>query len=67
MTWRDEPEILTQEWREMHVSAGDQALQEVAGLVEGGTGIDHPGIAILVAMAQAHYTAANVRAKPASR
>lgn len=61
-----EPEILTQAWREMHVEAGDLALQEVAGLVVSGTSAGNPGITNLIAVAQAHYTAANVRARPAS-
>jgi hypothetical protein len=72
-----EPRILTQEWREEHVRQGDKALFEVAkALIDfdnedswnkatdeeviASTGM----IQLLVGLAQAHYQAANVRARP---
>src|SRR5690349_18785887 len=72
-----EPRILTQEWREEHVRQGDKALLEVSKTL---TDFDNDGswdkandeeiiasaamIQLLVGLAQAHYQAANVRARP---
>jgi hypothetical protein len=72
----DEPRILTHEWREEHVRQGDKALAEAAKAL---TDFDNEEswtkatneeviastalIQLLVSLAQAHYQAANVRAK----
>jgi len=55
----------TPEWRLMHLQAGDDFLRraEKVEAVGGGGG---PAAAFLVSMAAAHYTAANVRYRPAA-
>lgn len=53
-------EILSQAWREVHVQAGDGLLSEAHDALQQGT----LGAAqVYATMAQAHYLAANVRAK----
>jgi hypothetical protein len=55
-----EPRILTQEWRENHVRLGDGCLETAMNLhLER----DRDQIVALAQLAQAHYQAANVRAK----
>ena len=57
-------------WREDHARAGDAALVEAEGVAEatvttGSTALTVAGIAsTYAAIAQAHYAAANVRARP---
>lgn len=65
-------EPFTMEWRLGHAIAGDAAMSEVAELIprfgEGASREDDVSIAVIVSamaqVAQAHYAAANVRAKP---
>lgn len=54
--------ILDQEWREDHVRDGDQALEQAREAASHGLA---DGAVALAQIAQAHYLAANVRAKPA--
>lgn len=68
-----DPEILTQEWREDHVRDGDIALKDAGLMIDTmANGLTPQGVATaaacasaLAALAQAHYAAANVRARPA--
>ena len=68
-------EKLTQEWREEHVRLGDRALtEEYKSMAIFGYGEEDVEeakahvitnmITMLINVAQAHYQAANVRAKP---
>lgn len=59
--------LLSQEWREKHCEAGDAALrdaQEIADREDGDTLILSAAAQTFAAIAQAHYAAANVRARP---
>jgi hypothetical protein len=56
----EDHEPLSHEWRLAHVAAGDEALARCT------TTGQWEGRAALAAAAQAHYAAANVRARPAS-
>jgi hypothetical protein len=66
----DWPSVLSQDWRERHCEAGDAALSLVWEIVEmskrddRGTQVLVLGqqAAVMAAIAQAHYAAANVRA-----
>jgi hypothetical protein len=57
-TGTDKPQILTQTWRERHVIDGDDWLQVAADRNR-----SPEDRTVAVAIAQAHYQAANVRAK----
>lgn len=67
--------ILDQEWRESHVHLGDQALKVAQNAIIGNSDMVNEmipeGAAIvataLAAIAQAHYAAANVRARPVAK
>lgn len=50
--------ILTQEWREEHVKAGDHAIGEAVANID-----DAESAMVWSMIAQAHYQAANVRAR----
>lgn len=52
--------ILSQAWREHHVREGDVLLEHAAIAL---TNINWDKAHVLAALAQAHYAAANVRAK----
>lgn len=52
------PEIFSQEWREAHARAGDDALASI------NPDDAYAAVTTLAAVAQAHYAAANVRARP---
>jgi hypothetical protein len=62
-------EPLTDEWRRKHVEKGDEAMSQVY-TVMGDLGPDGLGlhsmaaVSLYVSVAQAHYLAANVRARP---
>lgn len=66
-------EILTQSWREEHAKAGDRYLRGAESAIpESSTGMGYDRAMVagtvaagLAAIAQAHYAAANVRARPA--
>lgn len=65
---RIEGKLLTQEWREEHARAGDEALRDAAEIADrdnGDTVILAAAAQAFAAIAQAHYAAANVRARPA--
>lgn len=60
-------EVFSQEWREEHATAGDQALgiaRQVADTETGHTITLAAVASVFAAIAQAHYAAANVRARP---
>jgi hypothetical protein len=66
--------ILDQAWRESHVRRGDKALAVAANVIIGNSdpvnemipeGAAHVA-STLAAIAQAHYAAANVRARPST-
>lgn len=61
--------LLSQQWRERHCEAGDEALREaekIADREDGDTLILSAAAQAFAAIAQAHYAAANVRARPSS-
>jgi hypothetical protein len=60
-------EVLSSEWRRNHVEKGDDAMSNVYNHLANPVGISHTAIEVAglyVAIAQAHYLAANVRARP---
>lgn len=62
-------EVFSQEWREEHATAGDQALgiaRQVADTETGHTITLAAVASAFAAIAQAHYAAANVRARAAA-
>lgn len=65
-------EGLSQGWREAHCEAGDESLATARGIIEQSSGARGDQVLVLAAqasaiaaIAQAHYAAANVRARPA--
>lgn len=73
MSYRAKHSALTQEWREEHCKSGDYALDMAESFARGNASqsmrdnFDSRTAAIVAgyaAIAQAHYAAANVRAKP---
>jgi hypothetical protein len=62
-----EDEVLSNEWRRAHVKKGDDAMVLAYGELANPLGVGSVAremIQIQVAIAQAHYLAANVRARP---
>lgn len=59
-------EVFSQEWREEHAREGDRLLAILEGWdADASASAALIAVATTAAMAQAHYDAANVRAKPA--
>ena len=58
-------EMFSQEWREEHAREGDRLLAILEGWdADASTSAALTAVATTAAMAQAHYAAANVRARP---
>lgn len=55
-----DPQVFSWAWREAHAREGDRLLDAATGRLEA---INWEAASALALLAQAHYTAANVRAK----